>query len=101
MSVIGESPISDLSLVEFGHTFSAYNVKGSWTHSYQDGYVYPMFGLHTTPNQYRVEYFYPAIFYRTLLDKIVGEAGFGWTGSLATNEQFNSEVISCVTDGRP
>ena len=64
MSVIGESPINELNLAEYGHTFSAANIVDSWSHTWQDGYVYPMFGLQTTPNQYKPEYFYPAVFLR-------------------------------------
>jgi len=101
MSVIGEKTINLLDMSEFGHTFSAANIKESWNNTYVDGYVYPMFGLHSSPNTYKPEYFYPAIFYRTILDQMIREAGFGWTGSLATNDQFNHEVLSYVTDGRP
>lgn len=101
MQELGEKTINSLDLSQFGHTFSNTEVKNSWTHTYQDGYVYPMLGTHTKDNLYKVEYFYPAIFYRTLLDQMVREAGFGWTGSLLTNDQFNHEVLAYVTDGRP
>jgi len=101
MSVIGENPVNELDLSQFGHTFSAQNIKDSWNNEWQDGYVYPMFGLHTKDNQYKVEYFYPAIFYKTLLDQMIRGAGFGWTGSLWSNEQFEKEIISFVSDGRP
>ena len=101
MQELGEKTINLLDMSEFGHTFSAANIKASWTNTWQDGYVYPMFGLQTTPNLYKPEYFYPAIYYRAILDQMVREAGFGWTGSLLNNEQFNNEIISYVTDGRP
>lgn len=101
MSAIGEKTINQLDLSEFGHTFSAANIKASWNHTYKDGYVYPMFGLQSSDNEYKPENFYPSIFYRTILDQMVRGAGFGWTGSLLTNDQFNNEVISYVTDGRP
>lgn len=101
MSAIGEKTINLLDMSEFGHTFSSVNVKNSWTHTYEDGYVYPMFGTKTKDSQYSVDYFYPAIFYRTILDQMVREAGFGWTGSLMDSDQFNHEVLSYVTDGRP
>jgi hypothetical protein len=101
MSVIGEKTINLLDMREFGHTFSNTNVKNSWTHTWEDGYVYPMFGTHTKDSQYSVDYFYPAIYYRAILDQMIREAGFGWTGSLANNDQFNHECISYVTDGRP
>jgi hypothetical protein len=101
MSVLGENTINELDLSNFGHTFSAENVEASWTHTYEDGYVYPMFGTHTKDSLYNVDYFYPAIYYRTILDQMVRQAGFGWTGSLADNDQFNHEIISYVSDGRP
>jgi hypothetical protein len=101
MSVLGEKTINELDLSQFGHTFSRDNIVDSWDNDYTSGYVYPMFGTHTKDSLYKVEYFYPAIYYRTIIDQMVREAGFGWTGSLLENDQFNKEVISYVTDGRP
>lgn len=101
MAVIGESPISDLDMSQFGHTFSNEAIKESWNNTWREGYVYPMFGLDFDDNQYKVENFYPSVFYKALLDQMVRQAGFGWTGSLYTNEQFNNEVVSYVSDGRP
>jgi hypothetical protein len=101
MSVLGEKTINQLDLSQFGHTFSRDNIVESWDNDYTGGYVYPMFGTHIKDSIYKPEYFYPSIFYRTIVDQMIREAGFGWTGSLLENEQFNNEVVSYVTDGRP
>lgn len=102
MTELGEKTIDVLDLSEYGHTFSFDNVVDSWTHNYLDGYVYPMYGYwDTAPNDYSVDNFWPSMFYWTLLDRTLQEAGFGWTGSLKTNEQFKKEIIAYVSDGRP
>lgn len=103
MSSLGEKTINELDLSEYGHTFSFASITQSWTHTYEDGYVYPMYGLANTPanNYYDADNFWPGMFYWTLLDRTLYEAGFGWTGSLKDNELFQKEIISYVSDGRP
>jgi hypothetical protein len=101
MTELGESTINELDLSEFGHTFSIASITDSWDNTYTDGYVYPMYGGRYTPNIYDADWFWPSMFYYTLLDRTLYEAGFGWTGSLKTNEQFQNEILAYVADGRP
>lgn len=101
MTELGEKTLNELELSRFNHTYSNTSIKDSWNNTYKEGYVYPMYGTETKDSNYKASWFYPATFYRTALDEIIKEAGFGWKGSLKTNAQFNKEIIPYVSDGRP
>lgn len=101
MTELGEKTLNELDLSRFNHEYSNTNVKNSWDNTYKEGYVYPMYGTEDKDSSYKVTYFYPATFYRTVLDEMITSAGFGWRGSLKTNAQFNKEIIPYVSDGRP
>jgi len=99
MTELGEKPLNALDLSDIDHTYSFSNVVYSWTQSWTNGWVYPMYGLPTKNNQYGVTDFYPSYYSRYLIDKIFDEAGFGWTGSLRNNDQFVREIIPFVGSG--
>jgi hypothetical protein len=101
MTELGEKLLSQVNLTQYEHSYDKQNIIDSWSHSYVDGYVYPMYGDRNKDVNYKVENFYPAIFYRTLLNAIFTDAGYGWTGSLATNAQFNKEIIPYVGEATP
>ena len=99
MTELGEKTLNSLQLDELEHTYSFNNIVYSWTQSYTHGWVYPMYGLPNTQNQYFVTDFYPSYYSKYLLDAIFQEAGFGWTGSLKTNGQFEREILPFVGSG--
>ena len=99
MTELGEKTIFELALDEFNHTFTPATVEASWSHEWEDGYVYPMVGTHEKDYQYNLDYFFPSAFYKMVFNKIIDNAGFGWTGSFANNEQFEKEIILYVKDG--
>lgn len=100
MSELGEKTLNQLDLGELTHTYSKSNIIYSWTQSWTWGWVYPMYGLPGgNPNIYNVTDFYPAYYSKYLLNQIFQEAGFGWTGSLLTNPQFEREIIPWVGSG--
>jgi hypothetical protein len=101
MTELGEKTIDQLDLREWGHTYSISAITQSWDNTYEDAYVYPMYGTETSPTTYSANWFWPSMFYWTLLDRTLYEAGFGWTGSLKTNPDFQKEIVSYVSDGRP
>jgi hypothetical protein len=86
--------LSDIDLSEFNHTLNRTNIKDSWSHVPADGYVYPMIdrGRSDIPFSilWRVQDFYPAIFAKTLIDKILSTAGFSYT----SDSWFNSEPFT-------
>jgi hypothetical protein len=99
MTELGEKTLYQLPLDEFDHVYNPLSVTSSWTHTWEQGYVYPMLGTHLQQNQYNLDYFYPATFYKMIFDKIVTSAGFGWTGSFKSNAQFEKEIITFIRDG--
>lgn len=103
MTELGEKTLYELDLSEFNHVFNQSSLTQSWEHTWEDGYVYPMYGVDgaLAPNSenYNIENFWPAPFYKMVFDKILSEAGFGWTGSFTNNAQFEKEIIAFVRDG--
>jgi hypothetical protein len=99
MTELGEKTLNQLNLDELTHSYTAPNIIYSWTQSWTNGWVYPMYGDKDKNNQYSVTDFYPSYYSRYLLDKIFDEAGFGWTGSLRTNDQFIREILPFVGSG--
>lgn len=99
MTELGEKTLYQLPLDEFNHVYDVNGVTASWSHTWEQGYVYPMIGKHEQAPQYNIDYFFPAAFYKMVFNKIIEEAGFGWTGSFKSNEQFEKEIILYVKDG--
>jgi len=99
MTELGEKTLYDLDLSEYTHIFRKETVEASWNHTWEDGYVYPIYGEWSKTYQYNLDWFYPNPFYKTVLDRIITESGYGWTGSFKTNPQFEKEIITFVKDG--
>ena len=103
MTELGEKTLYELDLSEFNHVFNLTTITQSWEHTWEDGYVYPMYGMDGTlaqnADQYNIENFWPSPFYKMVFDKIVEDAGFGWTGSFRENTQFEKEIIAFIRDG--
>lgn len=90
-SDVGELTLQDLDMAEFGHTFSIDSVSASWAHTWEDGYVYPMY--YNSDAFYELQDFYPAFFLRKITEKIFESHNYGMTGSLLENDEFNKEII--------
>lgn len=100
LDIIGEKTIGDLvTLEQYNHTFDSNNILASWNNVYTDGYVYPLYpsivddDFVEPEDEYIIDFFHPSIFYKSILDAIISEAGYGWNGTLKDNEQFENEVI--------
>lgn len=96
---LGEKTMNQLELPELTHDYTFNNIVYSWTQSWTDGWVYPMYGFEQQPSTYGVEDFYPGYYSKYLLNSILQQAGFGWTGSLKSNAQFEKEIIPFVGSG--
>lgn len=107
-SNIGEKTFADISVDEFNHIYNITNIESSWQHTWEDGYVYPMTAIEDTnlgrdyttflDSQPR---FWPALFYKMVVTKIIEDAGFNWGGSLFDNEQFSKEIIPFFASNIP
>lgn len=109
-TTLGESKLSDLDLSEYDHIYNKTNQTNSWATSIikngstyvnfssgnptGEGYVYPMidygFGNGTS---YDVRHFYPAVYVKTIIDKIFSEAGFQYQSTFFTSQFFKRLII--------
>jgi len=69
--------LTDIDLTDLNHTYSAAKVVASFTNDYTDGYMYPL-GLTPTADTVLTDYA-PAIYLRTLWDRIHSTNGFSST----------------------
>ena len=99
MTELGEKMLNSLDLSELRHDYTLDNIVFSWTQSWANGWVYPMYGTPTKDPFYNVTDFYPSYYSRYLLDSICQQAGYGWTGSLGYNNQFLREIIPFIGSG--
>lgn len=90
-SLMGEDFIADIDFSELDHVYSGADIGASWTNTYSDGYVYPLY--YNNSNVYTTQDFKPAIFLRYYIDKIAQEHGFSLGGSFLDNTTFNSEIV--------
>jgi hypothetical protein len=103
LSLIGEKTLNDLEFGGFNHLYTIDAITQSWTNTWDDAYVYPMYGRVTenggaqaTVDDYNVESFYPAVFHKKVLDSILSDVGYGWTGSLRTDPIYEKEIIPYI-----
>lgn len=72
MTELGEKTLNQLSLPELDHTYTKSNIVYSWTQSWTNGWVYPMYGLpNGNPNIYNVTDFYPSYYSKYLLTQVI------------------------------
>lgn len=107
---LGDSRLSDLDLSEYDHTYSQTNQINSWNTSIiknganyvnfsggaptGEGYVYPMIDYgYNNGMSYNVNEFFPAIYAKTIVDKIVGDAGFNWSPDFIGDSYFKRLVV--------
>lgn len=106
---IGSGKLIDLDLSQYNHVWNSINVTDSWNTSIKDtagisgvtafaygtGYVYPFvdYGLTNTPRVMLTEYFRPAVYAKTIVDKIFAAAGYSYTSSSFFGTAFFKRLI--------
>lgn len=97
--------VKDLDYSDLDHVFSRDNIKNSWDTDWNKnhlgvegaspgdngGYFYPLMNDDNNPKGVRT--FRPSIYHKRILDKIIGEAGFKWEGSLKDSPRYEREVV--------
>lgn len=98
---LGDDELTDLDLSAFDHTLTRVNQKASWTNTYTQGYCYPLidYGFDNNINHYKVEHLMPAVFVRTLIDKIFSNAGFTYRSTFFDSTIFKNLIIPCTGEG--
>lgn len=97
---LGLTKLSALDLSEYSHTLTKTAVKNSWNNA--SGYVYPMINLGRTEidvdKVWSVADLRPALFAKTIVDKIFADVGYTYTAdSFFNQEPFTKLVIPFPT----
>jgi hypothetical protein len=84
--------LRDLDFTEFNHKYTLYNQQLSWSNT--QGYTYPMidygYGIN---NQFNVTNMFPALFVKTIIDKMFSDAGFTYQSSFFESDLFKRLII--------
>lgn len=95
------------NLSELSHVWNGTNIKASWTTDWnQRGYFYPLTknaltisgNLLNSPLTTYTERLYPAVFHKRLLDMILRDHGYTWSGTLKSNAVYEREIIPYTGD---
>ena len=89
-----------IDLSSYDHLLNASNQSASWSAPIGDGYVYPMVDLGKSfefnsdgYRDYRVDDLRPAIYVKTLVDKIFDFSGFTYTSNFFNSNLFKSLCV--------
>ena len=84
--------LRDLDFSEYNHKYTLYNQQLSWNNT--TGYVYPMidygFGINS---QFKVTEMFPALYVKTIIDKMFADAGFTYSSSFFETQLFKKLII--------
>jgi hypothetical protein len=84
--------LRDLDFSEYNHKYTLYNQQLSWSNT--SGMVYPMidygFGINS---QFKVTEMFPALFVKTIIDKMFLDAGFSYSSSFFETQLFKKLII--------
>lgn len=84
--------LRDLDFSEYNHKYTLYNQQLSWNNT--AGFTYPMidygFGINS---QFKVTEMFPALFVKTIIDKMFLDAGFTYQSSFFETQLFKKLVI--------
>lgn len=94
-SQITVKKLTELNLSAWDHIWNEANIKNSWTRT--EGYIYPYveygkgepFYLEGSPP----DFFFPQIFFSTVVKQIATDAGYTLEGKVLSNPRFKEHVI--------
>ena len=101
---IGDQLISDLPLSEYNHNYTRDIQQASWNNyiyksgasqAFQlgQGYIYPMIDYGNDDTNFKVSDFKTGFYLKTVVDKIINQAGYSYTSSFFNSTHFKSLVI--------
>ena len=96
-SELGKSKLTEIDFSDLNHIYNATNVSNSWSNT--DGYVYPMidygdnFDVNNGLNAWTVRDFRPAVYAKTILDRIFDFANFTYTSTFLNSSPFTNLII--------
>jgi hypothetical protein len=90
---IGDKLLADLDFSDLNHNFELLNFINSFNNS--DGYIYALFdsGKQPASGALLADTIVPAVFLKTLWDKVFTEAGFTYSGDIFSEAYFLNKLI--------
>lgn len=86
--------LRDIDLTEYNHPYTLYEQYLSWSRPIGDGYVYPMIDYGYSINtQFRVEHMFPAIYIKTMIDKMFSAAGYTYESNFFNSNLFKRLIM--------
>jgi hypothetical protein len=86
--------LRDLDLTEYNHDLNVSNQVASWTAPIGNGYVYSMIDYGNRINsEFKVNEMYPAVYVKTIIDKMFTQAGFTYQSNFFNSELFKRLII--------
>ncbi len=98
-TAIADKKLVDLDMSNLDHVYTGANILASQSNI--AGYIYPVidYGLLSvstaTVNTFDL---FPAVFTKTLIDKIITQAGYTYSGSVFNDPVFQNEIIPFTND---
>lgn len=96
---IGEKKLRDLDLSDYDHVWDIDTVANSQLNT--DGFIYPVIdygGLSLTERRADVKQLRPATFRKTIIERIVSEAGYTISGNYSTYQKYQDSLIAFSND---
>lgn len=91
---MADSYLSDLDFSELNHKYNKTNQVASWTAPVGAGYVYPFIDYgRTNGNTMDVKDFFPAIYVKKYVDKILSYYGYSYVSSFMDTDLFKRLII--------
>lgn len=92
---IANLKLNQLDLSAYDHDYTAANIIASWDAPVGEGYVYPLidYGLSSDEKEYFVEDMFPAVYVKTLVDKIFSQAGYRYESAFFESERFKRLIV--------
>lgn len=92
---IADDKLSDLDLSAYNHTYNKAKQQATWSATtYGTGYVYPMINYGGIPlNTWDVNNFFPAVYHKTIIDKIFSDAGWSYSSTFFDSAFFKRLVL--------
>lgn len=96
VNAIGSDELTDLDFSEYDHLWTGANIRDSWDNT--EGYVYPLidygkFGGYNISTPINDFDFFPAIFIKTIIDKIFKRIDYTLTGNFFSDPQHRNLII--------
>jgi len=102
---IENKTLAQVDLSAYNHLYTAQNQKNSWDNSITkngasypftlgEGYVYPLIDYgYNNGVDWNVKHLFPAVYVKTIIDKIIGDAGFQYESNFFNTDLFKRLVI--------